>query len=254
MAGTTMKFRRRPARRWCWAAALLLPGVAAAQVAPGLPELPPPPPVESAVPVVPAPAPVSPGPSDGTFDLRVKALEEKVYGLKERVYRSKAQLLLLDDKVAGGDLRHGTRAAIVHRNDMRGSFYLESLTYLLDGEPIFTRTDTRGELAEAAEVEVFRGRMVPGRHVIAVEASYHGRPFGPFTYLEGFKYRVRSSYELGFEGGKSTTVTVVNHEKGFFLTPREKRPAVRFDVEVVDETAEQAEPAKQTDGKAEAAR
>lgn len=241
MVGTTTTTLGRRLRRWSCGAALLLPGLAAAQASPGLPEAPPPPVNAGAAP----PAAVAPGLSDGAFDLRVQALEEKVHGLKEQVFRSKAHLLLLDERVAGGDLRHGTRAVIVHRNEMRGAFYLESLTYLLDGEPIFTRVDTRGELADAEAVEVFRGRMVPGRHTIAVEASYRGRGWGPFSYLEGYKYRVRSSHELTYEGGKTTTLTVVNHERGFFLTPREERPAVRFEVEVADEP-----PA----GKAEASR
>jgi hypothetical protein len=102
------------------------------------------PPPASAAPAKPAPAgaapaatsstttvtPVKPSPSeaslpsvtsDEAFQTRVKTLEEQVVDLKEKIYRTKARLLLLQETVLGGDLSSGARAVLVHKNDMGGS-------------------------------------------------------------------------------------------------------------------------------------
>src|SRR5262249_38918160 len=105
-----------------------------------------PPPPAAAAPRPPSPAPAAPAPgagpspsaaqpapppatSDEAFQTRVKTLEEQVVDLKEKIYRSKARLLLLQETVLGGDLSSGARAVLVHKNDMGGTFALESVAY-----------------------------------------------------------------------------------------------------------------------------
>jgi len=73
------------------------------------------------------------------FELRVKGLQEKVTDLKEKIYRTKARLLLLQESVIGDTDLSSAKAIIVHRNEMGASFVLESVAYALDGAPIFTR-------------------------------------------------------------------------------------------------------------------
>jgi len=175
--------------------------------------------------------------SDEAFQTRVKTLEEKVVDLKEKIYRTKARLLLLQETVLGGDLSSGARAVLVHKNDMGGSFGLESVAYALDGAPILTRTDKDGDLAKRPEFEIFNGRIVPGQHQVAVRLVYRGRGFGVFSYLEGYKFTVSSSYTFTAEPGKVTTVKVVGYEKGGLTTELKDRPAVRYDVEVNREAA-----------------
>ena len=201
----------------------------------------PPPPAGSAPTTSAAPTPVKPSPSeaslppvtsDEAFQTRVKTLEEKVVDLKEKIYRTKARLLLLQETVLGGDLSSGARAVLVHKNDMGGSFGLESVAYALDGAPILTRTDKDGDLAKRPEFEIFNGRIVPGQHQVAVRLVYRGRGFGVFSYLEGYKFTVSSSYTFTAEPGKVTTVKVVGYEKGGLTTELKDRPAVRYDVEV----------------------
>ena len=185
-------------------------------------------------PVKPSPseAALPPVTSDEAFQTRVKTLEEKVVDLKEKIYRTKARLLLLQETVLGGDLSSGARAVLVHKNDMGGSFGLESVAYALDGAPILTRTDKDGDLAKRPEFEIFNGRIVPGQHQVAVRLVYRGRGFGVFSYLEGYKFTVSSSYTFTAEPGKVTTVKVVGYEKGGLTTELKDRPAVRYDVEV----------------------
>lgn len=181
----------------------------------------------------PAPAPASPQAqtADEAFNTRVRTLEEQVVDLKEKVFRSKARLQVLQETVLGGDLSTGARAVLVHRNEMGDSFVLESVAYALDGAPIFTRTDENGDLAGRPELEIFNGRIVPGQHQVAVRLVYRGHGYGLFSYLEGYRFKVQSSYTFNAEPGKVTTVRVVGFEKGGLTTDLQDRPAVRYDIE-----------------------
>lgn len=179
-----------------------------------------------------APAPALPQTADEAFTTRVKTLEEQVVDLKEKIFRTKARLLLLQETVLGGDLSQGARAVLVHKNDMGASFVLESVAYALDGAPIFTKVDVNGDLDKREEFEIFNGRIVPGQHQIAVRMVYRGHGYGVFSYLEGYKFKVQSSYTFNAEAAKVTTVKVVGYEKGGITSDLKDRPAVRYDIEV----------------------
>ncbi|PTL79215.1 dihydrolipoamide acetyltransferase [Vitiosangium sp. GDMCC 1.1324] len=174
--------------------------------------------------------------ADEAFNTRVRTLEEQVVDLKEKVFRSKARLQLLQETVLGGDLSTGARAVLFHRNEMGDSFVLESVAYALDGAPIFTRTDENGDLAKRPELEIFNGRIVPGQHQVAVRLVYRGHGYGVFSYLEGYRFKVQSSYTFNAEPGKVTTVRVVGFEKGGLTTDLQDRPAVRYDIESARDT------------------
>jgi hypothetical protein len=184
-----------------------------------------------------APAPQKPLTSDEAFNARVKTLEEQVVDLKEKIFRTKARLLLLQETVLGGDLSSGARAVLFHRNEMGSSFVLESVAYALDGAPIFTKVDVNGDLDKREELEIFNGRIVPGQHQIAVRLVYRGHGYGLFSYLEGYKFKVQSSYTFNAEAAKVTTVKIVGYEKGGLTAELKDRPAVRYDVEVAKDAA-----------------
>ncbi len=164
-----------------------------------------------------------------TFDLKVKGLEERVTDLKERIYRTKARLLLLQETVISDNLTSGAKAVLVHRNEMGASFVLESVTYALDGAPIYTKVDTGGELDRQEEIEIFNGRIVPGNHQITARVVLRGSGFGVFSYLEGYKFTVQSSYTFNAEGGKITQVKIVSYERGGITTDLKDRPAIKYD-------------------------
>nr|WP_235216824.1 dihydrolipoamide acetyltransferase [Archangium violaceum] len=195
--------------------------------------VPTPAPTEAAPPAAPAQAPAASQArtADEAFNTRVRTLEEQVVDLKEKIYRSKARLQLLQETVLGGELSTGARAVLVHRNEMGDSFVLESVVYALDGAPIYTRTDETEELSKSREFEIFSGRLVPGQHQVAVRLVYRGHGFGVFSYLEGYRFKVQSSYTFNAEPGKVTTVRVVGFEKGGVTTDLQDRPAVRYDIE-----------------------
>ncbi len=183
-----------------------------------------------------APAGRSAQTADEAFNTRVRTLEEQVVDLKEKVFRSKARLQLLQESVLGGDLSTGAHAVLSHYNEMGDSFVLESVAYALDGAPIFTRTEADGDLTKSREFEIFNGRLVPGQHQVAVRLVYRGHGYGVFSYLEGYRFKVQSSYTFNAEPGKVTTVRVVGFEKGGLSTDLQDRPAVRYDVESSPDT------------------
>ena len=168
--------------------------------------------------------------ADEAFTTRVKTLEEQVVDLKEKIFRTKARLLLLQETVLGGDLSSGARAVIFHRNEMGSQFILESVAYALDGAPIFTKVDANGDLDKREEFEIFNGRIVPGNHQIAVRMVYRGHGYGIFSYLEGYKFKLQSNQTFNAEGGKVTTVKVVGYEKGGITSDIKDKPAIRYDI------------------------
>ncbi|MGI5861010.1 MAG: dihydrolipoamide acetyltransferase [Myxococcales bacterium] len=193
-------------------------------------------PAETSVqPVEPAAGPQT---SDEEFTLRVKTMEEQVNDLKEKIFRTKARLLLLQESIlGGGSISQGAKAVLVHRNEMGGSFVLESVAYALDGAPVFTKVDVDGDLDKKEEIEIFNGRIVPGQHQIAVKLNFRGHGFGVFSYLEGYKFKVQSSYTFDAEPGKITSIKIVAFEKGGITTDLKDRPAVRYDLERTSDLA-----------------
>ena len=165
-------------------------------------------------------------------ELKVRTLEERVSDLKEKIFRTKARLMNLQEMVIGGDITTGSKAVLVHKNEMGSSFYLESVAYALDGAPIYTKVDVDGDLEKRHELEIFNGRIVPGNHQISVQLAYRGHGYGLFSYLEGYKFKVQSSYTFNAEPGKVSTIKVVGFEKGGLTAELKDRPAVRYDVDV----------------------
>jgi uncharacterized small protein (DUF1192 family) len=191
----------------------------------------------------PAAAPAAPAAqtAEEQNELKVRTLEERVADLKEKIFRTKARLMNLQEMVIGGDITTGAKAVLVHRNEMGSSFYLESVAYALDGAPIYSKVDVDGDLEKREEFEVFNGRIVPGNHQVSVQMVYRGHGFGLFSYLEGYKFKVQSSYTFNAEPGKAMTIKVVGFEKGGVTAELKDRPAVRYDVDVQREEAKKAE-------------
>ena len=79
---------------------------------------------------------------------------------------------------------------------------------------------------------------MPRKHAISVKMQNRGHGYGVFSYLEGYKFRVQSSYTFDAEGGKVTQIKIVGYEKGNITTDLKDRPAVKYDVEVMRDTVE----------------
>lgn len=163
----------------------------------------------------------------GTYATRLRDLEQRIDALKEQVFRSKARLSLLAETVLQGVVA-GAQAVIIHENRMSSSYRLVKIQYALDGARIFNKADEEGSLGDQTEFEVYNGSIVPGDHNITVNIEYRGNGFGIFSYLKGYRFRVRSSYTFTAPEGKGVTIRVVGYEKGGPTAPLEERPAVRY--------------------------
>ncbi len=188
-------------------------------------------------------ASTAPQSADDLADLKVKTLEERVNDLKEKIFRTKARLMNLQEMVIGGDVTSGARAVIFHRNEMGAQFVLESATYTIDGAPVYTKVDKEGDLDKREEFEIFNGRVVPGNHQVTVKLVYRGHGYGVFSYLDGYRFKVQSAYTFNAEPGKVTNVKVVGFEKGGITAELRDRPAVRYDVDVKSDERGQTRPA-----------
>ncbi|MCK6550384.1 dihydrolipoamide acetyltransferase [Myxococcota bacterium] len=172
-----------------------------------------------------------PAVEDTEHAIKLRGLEERVNDLKERIFRSKARLILLRETVMNGVIS-GAKAVITHRNEMGSSFSLAQVSYSLDGAPIFNKTDENGDLDDKEEIELFNGSIVPGNHNLSVYLLYRGNGYGVFSYLQGYTFKIKSSYAFTAEEGKITNLKIVGYEKGGITTDLKDRPAVRYEMEV----------------------
>ena len=179
----------------------------------------------------------------GTYAVRLRDLEQRINELKEQIFRSKARLSLLAETVLEGVVGGG-QAVIIHENRMSEGFKLVRVVYALDGAPIFTKADEEGSLGEQKEFEVYNGSIVPGEHTLTVSLEYRGHGYGVFSYLKGYRFKVRSTYTFAVPEGRVATVVVVGYEKGGPTTPLEERPAVRY----IERIERQARPDAEGEG------
>jgi len=161
-------------------------------------------------------------------NLRLRALEQRVQELKERAWRTKARVSMLEEAVLGGGV--GANATIVHVDKMGSSYQLVQLVYNLDGTQIFARNADTGALADAEEIEVLAGPLSPGSHTVSVLAVYEGRGYGVFKYMNKYKFTVRSTHTFSANDGKATRIEAIAFERGNVTTPVQQRPAIDFKI------------------------
>jgi hypothetical protein len=163
----------------------------------------------------------------GTYAVRLRDLEQRINELKEQIFRSKARLSLLAETVLQGVVA-GAQAVIVHENRMSSSYRLVKAVYALDGARIFSKADEEGSFGDQRDIDIYDGSIVPGEHTLTVNLEYRGNGYGIFSYLKGYRFRVRSNYSFTAPEGKAITIRVVGYEKGGPTAPLEERPAIRY--------------------------
>lgn len=178
----------------------------------------------------------------GTYAVRLRDLEQRINELKEQIFRSKGRLSLLAETVLSSVVA-GAQLQIVHENQMSASYRLVKVLYLLDGASIFSRADPEGTgtLGDMEEFEVFRGAIVPGEHTLTVNLEYRGHGYGVFSYLKGYRFKVRSNYTFTAPEGRGVVLRSIGLERGGATAPLEERPAVRYVERVVDSIGEGSE-------------
>ncbi len=163
------------------------------------------------------------------YTRKLKGIEERVNALKEKVFRSKARLLLLRETVLHGVVS-GAKAVLFHVNELGPSYTLESVTYFMDGSKIYSRADTTGDLTKKDEIKIFEGNIPPGNHQVTVNLVLRGNGFGVFSYLNSYKFKVQHSYNFIAEEGKVSRLRIIAYEKRGLMRDFKERPNIRYDL------------------------
>lgn len=122
----------------------------------------------------------------------------------------------------------GPRIQVVHQNSTGRSFVLMAAAYEIDGIRIFDGDDTA--LFARKSFPVFDGTLRAGSHRLALTLLYRGYGTGVFSYLKGYRFRIRSEKHFQTRPGAVTRITVVGYEGGHVRTPLKKRLRVRYQV------------------------
>jgi hypothetical protein len=173
----------------------------------------------------------APGPQDAPSTdgaPAVRTLEDRVAELRQRVQATR-------ERVRADTAAQGTRTVVVHRNEVGESYWLESASYALDGEPFYVKADLDGDLAGRTSIEVFDALVAPGAHELSVELVYRGEGWRRGSGGGGARFTVRAARAFQSAGPRAT-ITVVANEGG-----EDGRPALRFDVVQPEAAAPAAE-------------
>lgn len=163
------------------------------------------------------------------YEIRLRALQERVDDLKSRTFDSKSKLLLLREQILH-NLIADARAVIRHVSSTSALLTLDEALYFLDNEKIYYQSNQDGVLDANRDFVIFEGSIAPGNHLLSVELVYRGNG-KVFTYLDGYVFRVKSSFSFFAGKGQETGVRVIGYEKGGLANKFVDRPSVKFEVQ-----------------------
>ena len=173
------------------------------------------------------------------YDAKIKQLEERVGDLKEKIFRTKTRLLLLEETMLGGVIG-GAKLVVTHHNELTGLFKLASAAYYLDGNLIFRKNDTNGDLAKQEKLELFSNPITASNHLVSVYMVYQGDN-SMFTYLKGLEVKLKSSYAFVAKEGKACQLDVIGYDRGGALMDMKDRPAITYKIDYSDLTERDAD-------------
>lgn len=146
------------------------------------------------------------------YNLKLRALEEKIDSLKDKIFKSKQRLAILQETVLGGTVG-GSTVTIIHKNDVGSLFRLVSAVYYFDDKPVFKKVDLPEELEEN-EIQVYDTAVVPGPHRISVYYVFTGKGYGFFSYLKDYSVKITADHSFTLEEGDIAEVEVAAVDKG----------------------------------------
>jgi flagellar motor protein MotB len=146
------------------------------------------------------------------YNLKLRALEEKIDSLKDKIFKSKQRLAILQETVLGGTVG-GSTVTIIHKNDTGSLFRLVSAVYYFDDKPIFKKVDLPEELEEK-ELQVYDAAVVPGPHRVSVYYVFTGRGYGFFSYMKDYSVKITADHSFTLEEGDMVEVEVAAVDKG----------------------------------------
>ncbi len=163
------------------------------------------------------------------FNKRMLTIEEKVNSLKEQVFRSKATLQLLKEIVIQGS-SSGARAVLWHSNELGSSYSLNSISYYLDGQPIYSKVAEDDSLDKIKEFKLHDGPIPAGNHTLSVSMVLRGNGFGIFSYVNRYTFNVQSSYAFAVEDGKNCEIWIRTKDRKGIGRSFVERPWIEYDI------------------------
>ena len=157
-------------------------------------------------------APAANAEDEQGYNLKLRALEEKIDTLKDKIFKSKQRLAILQETVLGGTVG-GSTVTIVHNNKVGDLFKLVSAVYYFDDKPIFKKVDLPEELTEK-EIQAYDAAVVPGPHRVSVYLVYIGKGYGVFSYLKEYSIKVTADQSFSLEEGDIVEIEVSAFDKG----------------------------------------
>ncbi len=167
-------------------------------------------------------------PGAASTGIQVPDIVKKIKALQDKIKQSQERMDEVVNMVLNAGAGSGAKAVIALDNTMSESFVLVQAVISLDGAPIYKKADDEGLTQEAGEIGIFDGAILPGEHTLSVLLVYRGAGYGLFSYLKGYKFKVRSSHKFKVKEGKGVKVTIVGYEKGDQDTKMEDRPAIKY--------------------------
>ncbi len=179
----------------------------------------------------------------------LKTVEADVNELKEKVFRSKARLLLLEEKVIRGVVS-GAKAVIRHVNNLGPAYALDSVTYYFDGNPIYQATEVSsgGELSKTKKAEIFEANIPPGNHTLSATGVIKGKGAGLFEYLSDYSFSFSASYSFVAPDGQTSRIDAVMFKKGGPMADYVEGPTVEFRVRPTKGGAKGGDESEVTEG------
>ncbi len=174
--------------------------------------------------------------SEPDHEQRLRELEQNLDELREEISRSRSRLRSLRDQLLTTDV-DASHAVIKHVNNTDGAFALEEVTYVLDGNPLYSETNADGELSRRNEIEVFNGVILPGIHQLRVEMTFTENTHSLFQGSASGRFTTRSNYAFTAEAGKVAQVDVISFGEGEETELLEERADVRYELTFVDAVA-----------------
>lgn len=154
-------------------------------------------------------------PSKSQYTYReIKALQEQLELIKERLVQYRARLLELKDQLALTKMAV-ISASLKYHDEVGGTFELLEVHFYLDGFEIYKASGA--EVRKAKEIQIYQGSLLPGEHLVSAELLYSGKGYGVFSYMKKNVYRVRSRYTFSVDEGEEVELNIVSLDKGSLM-------------------------------------
>ena len=137
-----------------------------------------------------------------------------------------AALLNAPDRAAADEPSTGN---LHFRNDASAEFQLVEARFAMDGDPlpvVITNAE-RGK-----DYVVVTERLSPGRHVVTTDLLYRAKARKVFTYMNGYRFNVKSDEVLTALPDRSATFTIVGTDKRGVNTPIDRALSVKVETTI----------------------